>query len=108
MKFLLLSLVFIFSITQANASKCHSAAQKYFEEQGPESSDIVKNVEAHSYALHAHSPLFDFREQFIAIYNEEVEVFRGIGSEHSGWFESAIIVNPVTCRLIQIAQMDAE
>lgn len=108
MKFLLLSLIFVCTITQANASKCFSSAQKYFNEQGPESSDIVKEVEANSYALHAHSPLYDFREQFIAIFNEEVEVFRGVGSEHSGWFESAIIVNPVTCSLIQIAEMDAE
>ena len=108
MKLLLLSLVFIFSIAQANASECHSSAAKYFENQGPVSSDIQKEVEKHSYILAAHSPLFDFREQFISIYNEDVEVFRGVGSEHSGWFESAIIVNPVTCQLIEIAQMDAE
>jgi len=96
------------SFAQAGNSDCHTRALNYFNEQGPVSTDFQKEVGADSYILPAHKPLYNIHGDFLAIYNEDMEVFRGVGSEHSGWFENAIIVNPVSCHLVSILEIAAE
>ncbi|MGI4992975.1 hypothetical protein ACRXCV_10110 [Halobacteriovorax sp. GFR7] len=52
--------------------------------------------------------LLNERGNKLAQFNEDKLIYSAIGSEHSGWFNAAVAVNPDTCSIDYIGYFAAE
>ncbi|EPZ50955.1 hypothetical protein M902_2874 [Bacteriovorax sp. BAL6_X] len=52
--------------------------------------------------------LLNDRGNKLAQFNEDKLIYSAIGSEHSGWFNAAVAVNPDTCSIDYIGHFAAE
>lgn len=111
----LLMLVTLMSLStvQANdivelSAKCFESASETFEYQGPRSSDRRKSVGEVAKYLKEGQELLNLHKYPIAVMDEDSLIYRGTGSEYSGWFEYAIVVNPKTCKVTAMLETYGE
>lgn len=84
--------------SQAQAlEKCHREAQLFFLNHGPISSDRRREIRGKGEYVEAGTPIKNQFNETVAQFDWDVLRYRGVGSEHSGWFEMAVIVNPNDC-----------
>ena len=77
--------------------KCRHEAALFFQNHGPRSTDMRRGIQGKGKYIEAGTPIKNQFGKTVAQYDWDVLCYRGVGSEHSGWFEVAITINPYDC-----------
>jgi len=108
-KSLVLIALLLSSASFASNSSCHSSVtDEYLEASRGTRFDYMPNVKKDATYLEAGS-VYEIRRQADAgPFSEDKLIFVVTGSIHSGWFSEALIVNPTTCKIEKIQEIDSE
>ncbi len=106
--FVLLALL-LSSASFASSSACYeSVADQYLDLSRGTRFDYMPRVKKDATLLEAGS-VYEIRRQADAgPFSEDKLIFVVTGSIHSGWFSDAIVVNPTTCDIEKIQEIDSE
>ncbi|OUR95225.1 hypothetical protein A9Q84_15395 [Halobacteriovorax marinus] len=108
-KSLILIALTLSSISFASASSCHqSVADQYLDNARGTRFDYMPQISKDATYLETGS-IYDIRRQAdVGPFSEDKLIFVLTGSIHSGWFSSAIIVNPETCEIEGMQEIESE
>jgi len=91
---------------ESRLSDCAKIVRKFYSKNA-QRSDVPRGFEA-SHVLKAPTPLLGLQKQELAVYDEDMLVYRGSGSMHSGYFIDLIVANAQTCQPLQIFNIYSE
>jgi len=107
-KSLIMLTVMLSSLSFASTSSClESVTDQYLDSSRGTRFDYMPSI-SEDVLLEAGS-IYEIRRQADAgPFAEDKFIFKVTGSIHSGWFSNAIIVNPTTCDIEKIQEIDSE
>lgn len=97
------------TISIASASSCHqSVTDEYLENARGTRFDYMPQISKNATYLEAGSIYEIRRQDDVGPFSEDKLIFVLTGSIHSGWFSNAMIVNPETCEIEGIQEIESE